>query len=616
MLDKMIPKGDNGMNDIKDIIEEIKNRCDIASIIDGYIGLKPSGINYKGLCPFHGEKTPSFYVNTSKQIYKCFGCGEGGDVINFVMKMENLEFMDAVKLLGERCGVEVNTNLSEDERSKIQKIKKYQDIHTEAARFYFSNLIKNKNIGYDYLRKRGLDDKIIKKFGLGYSKDNWTNLMDYMISKEYSKEELLECGLLVQKKETNKIYDKFRNRVMFPIFDYRGNVIGFGGRVLDDSVPKYLNSPDTLIFNKRFNLYGLNFARKEIKDKTLILVEGYMDLISIYQYGIKNVVATLGTALTEQQGMLIKRYADTVLISYDNDEAGINATLRAIEILTKVDINVKIIDLKGAKDPDEFIRKYGVMEYSNAIKNSIHQIKYKINILKKKYNLNKDEEKIKFTKESSKIIKQIKSPIEVDYYVKYLSSTVNISIESIKSEIYGKNFSNRVKENSKYFNKGFSKEVKKIEKPQEIKSGKKIVEENLIKIMLENKELRNIILIKIEERDFLLKESKEILKYIIKNEELDKITIDKIKNLNLSEEYIKDIESISLDKINLYNAKNIDEIIKNVKKNTLNEQIKVLLDEQQKLENSSNTNDTKEVDTRIMEIALKIVEIRRQLQRL
>ena len=318
MLEKITPEGDN-MNDIKDIIEEVKSRCDIVSTISQYIELKSSGINYKGLCPFHGEKTPSFYVNESKQIYKCFGCGEGGDVINFVMKMENLDFIDAVKVLAQKYGIEINTNMDEESKKKLEKIKKFQDIHTEAARFYFSNLHTKKNSGYAYLRSRGLDNKIIKKFGLGYSLASWNSLMDYLTSKGYSNKDLIECGLLAHKKESNKIYDKFRNRVMFPIFDYRGNVIGFGGRVLDDSLPKYLNSPDTITFNKRYNLYGLNFSRKEIKNKTLILVEGYMDLISLYQYGIKNVVATLGTALTKEQGMLIKRYADNVIISYDSD---------------------------------------------------------------------------------------------------------------------------------------------------------------------------------------------------------------------------------------------------------------------------------------------------------
>lgn len=599
------------MNDIKYIMEEIKSRCDIANIISSYINIKPSGANYKGLCPFHGEKTPSFYINTSKQIYKCFGCGEGGDVINFIMRIENLDFMDAVKLLANRCGIEINTNVDESTKEKIAKSKKFQDIHVEAARFYFSNLIKSKNPGYEYLRKRGLDDKIIKRFGLGYSQDSWDSLMIYLKSIGYNDEDLIECGLFGYKNETKKIYDKFRNRVMFPIFDYRGNVIGFGGRVLDDSSPKYLNSPDTLIFNKRQNLYGLNFARKEIKDKSIILVEGYMDLISLYQYGIKNVVATLGTALTDGQGSLIKRYADTVIISYDSDEAGIKATLRAIEILNKLDINVKVLNLKRCKDPDEFIRQYGVLEFEKAIQNSTHYIKYKIDNLKRNFNIQKDEERVKFAKEASKIIKEIKSPVEVDYYTKYLSKQIDISVESIKKEVYGKYYSSNKSNTNLY-----KRQVKTIEKPKAIEKGRTLVEENLIKIMLENKKNRDVILLKINEDDFSEKDSKEIINWLIKNKDLDKITIDKIKDLNISEEYIKGLESISLDNLDLNNTQNIDEIIKNIKKNSINEKIKMLLKEQIDIEKNKDVKDTKEVDSKIMEIALKIVQLRRQLQML
>ncbi|MGL5330654.1 MAG: DNA primase [Peptostreptococcaceae bacterium] len=604
------------MNDIKEIIDEIKSRCDIVSTISQYIEVKQSGANYKGLCPFHGEKTPSFYINSSKQIYKCFGCGEGGDVINFVMKMENLEFMDAVKHLAKKYGIEINTNMDEQSKVRMEKIKRFQDIHVEAARFYLTNLLSQKNHGYEYLRKRGLDDKIIKKFGLGYSLDSWNALLNYLISKGRTQEELIECGLINYKSENNKVYDKFRNRVMFPIFDYRGNVIGFGGRVLDDSIPKYLNSPDTLIFNKRQNLYGLNFARKEIKDRTIVLVEGYMDLISLYQYEVKNVVATLGTALTEQQGILIKRYADTAIISYDSDEAGIKATLRAIEILNKLDIVVKVLDLKECKDPDEFIRKYGVNEYKKSMENSIHQVKYKIDNLKKNFNIENDEQRIKFGKDASKIIKNLKSPVEIDYYIKYLSSEIDISIESIKREVYGKNYEKANNKSNKNFNKYSKKEEVIIEKPKVIINGEKFVEENLIKVLLENKSIRDIALLKIDKEDFLLDDSKEILNYIIKNKDLDKITIDKIKSLNISEGYINDIDVISLNNINLRDVKSIDEIIKNVKKNTLNEKMNRLLKQQKEIENNKNTDDAKEVDVKIMEIALKIVEIRRMLQRL
>ena len=607
------------MNDIRDVIEEVKSRCDIVDVISDYIKVQNSGANYKGLCPFHGEKTPTYYINSQKQIYKCFGCGEGGDVINFVMKMENLEFMDAVKLLARICGVEVNTNMDEQSKLKMEKIKKFQDIHTEAARYYFSTLLSGKNYGYEYLRKRGLDDKTIKKFGLGFAKKgerSWTELMEYLMSKGYDKETLVECGLVTYKKEKDKYFDRFVNRVMFPIFDYRGNVIGFGGRVLDDSLPKYLNSPDTLIFNKKFNLYGLNFARKSIVDRTIILVEGYMDLISIYQYGIKNVCATLGTALTVEQGNLLKRYADTVIISYDSDDAGVKATLRAIDILVSVGINVKVLNLKDSKDPDEFIRKYGLEEYQKSIKSSIHYIKYKINKCKDRYSMSNDEERLKFVKESISIIKTLKSAVDIDYYVEYLSKESNISIDSLKKEIYGKNYKSSY--NPTYNkNKFVKKDEKALEKPSIASNGNELTEKTLLKLIIENSDFRKIAILKLNCNDFIFKENKEIINFIIKNEDLDKITIDKLKDLNLSEEYLKGLFDISLENINLNDNKSLDEIIRKIKRNKLQHDIDVLLKEQRDLESHRNDDnkDAKEVDVKVMEIALKIVELRRILQK-
>ncbi|HBI93849.1 MAG TPA: DNA primase [Terrisporobacter glycolicus] len=605
------------MNNMRDLIDEVKNRCDIVNVISQYINLKNSGRNYSGLCPFHNEKTGSFHVNQKKQIYKCFGCGEGGDVINFVMKIENLDFIEAVKLLAEKNGIEFKTNLSEADKAKMESIKLMQDIHLKAARYYFANLINSKNKGYDYLRRRGLSDKIIKKFGLGYSLESWNSLMDYLLSIGYEKKDLVESGLVTHKENGNKYYDRFRNRVMFPIFDYRGNVIGFGGRVLDNSLPKYLNSPDSLLFNKRFNLYGLNYAKKSISNDILILVEGYMDLISLYEYGIENVVATLGTALTNEQGKLIKRYASTAIISYDSDDAGVKATLRAIDILRNQNINVKILNLKDCKDPDDFIRKYKKEGFLKAIENSVSHIVFQINILKRKFDFNKDEHLIKFAKEAALIIKTLSSPVEKDYYIKYVSKEFNISLDAMKEEVFGKNF-DKSKKNYKNFKKT---EQKPIEKIKNIENGEKFVEETFIKLLMENKELRLIALLKISENDFLINDSKEIFNLIIKNKELDKITIDKIKSLNISEEYLKDLDNISLNSISTYNSKNVDEIIKNVKRNKRHKEIDELLHKQKNLELSLSDNridkDTmKEVELKIMNITLKILDIQKSLKSL
>lgn len=596
------------MNDLKDIIEEIKSRCDIVDVISDYMQLKSSGSNYTGLCPFHSEKTGSFMVSKSKQIYKCFGCNAGGDVISFVMRYENVDFMDAVKILARRCGITLERNISEEEKKKIQEINKFREIHTEAARFYFANLLGTKNPGYEYLKKRGLSDKIIKKFGLGYSLNSWNSLMNYLLAKGYDKTDLVKCGLVTHKTETNKYFDRFRNRVMFPIFNYNGKVIGFGGRVLDDSLPKYLNSPETLVFNKRLNLYGLNISKKSIKDDTLILVEGYMDLISLYQNNIENVVATLGTALTIEQARLIRKFAKNVIISYDLDQAGQNATLRAIDILLQADIKVKILNLKDCKDPDDFIKKYGFEGYKKAMEDSDYYIKYKIDILKKKYNLNNDSQKMSFVEEATFMLKKLKSPIEKDLYAKYLSDLTNISIESIRASV-------GIKVNSNYnkTNKRNTNVHKKIEQMSKIQDGYLKVEAKFIKLLMENKNLRESVLQDINEQQFLFDETKEIFNYIIKNRELDKITIDKIKSLNISEEYVNNIQNIQIEEINTYTLESTKNIIKQIKKNIIDNEIKSMSYQikelSSKLELLKKTNgNTKEVDEKIMNLSLEILK--------
>ena len=597
------------MNDLKDIIEEIKSRCDIVDIISDYMHLEKSGSNYTGLCPFHSEKTGSFMVSKSKQIYKCFGCNAGGDVISFVMRWENVDFMEAVKILARKCGITLDRNISEEEKKKIQEINKFREIHTEAARFYFANLLRTKNPGYEYLRKRGLSDKIIKKFGLGYSPNSWNSLMNYLLSKGYDKTDLVKCGLITHKTESNKYFDRFRNRVMFPIFNYNGKVIGFGGRVLDDSLPKYLNSPETLVFNKRMNLYGLNISKKGIKDDTLILVEGYMDLISLYQNNIENVVATLGTALTIEQAKLIRRFAKNVIISYDSDQAGQNATLRAIDILLKADIKVKILNLKDCKDPDDFIKKYGFDGYKKAIEESDYYIKFKIDLLKNKYNLKNDTQKMNFVEESTLMLKKLKSPIEKDLYAKYLSDLTNISVDSIRASIgikVSRNYNN--KNNAKHTNVH-----RKIEQMSKIQDGYLKVETNFIKLLMENKELRNSVISDIKSDEFSIDETKEIFNYIIKNKELDKITIDKIKSLNISEEYIKNINNIEIEENNTYTIDSTKEIIKKIRKNTIENEIKSMsiqierLSKELDLLKKSNSN-TKEVDDKIMKLSLEILK--------
>ncbi|MGL5352987.1 MAG: DNA primase, partial [Clostridium sp.] len=328
----------------EEILEKIKEQSDIVDVISETVKLKRSGRNFSGLCPFHNEKSPSFSVSQDKQIYKCFGCGEAGNVITFVMKNKNLPFIDAVKYLGEKANIVIQDESGKRNKTTEKKELMYK-VNVEAARFYFANLMNTKG-SKEYFLNRGIKEETIKKFGLGFAKDSWNNLIFHLRKKGFNDELLLEAGLVSTSEKTGNKYDRFRNRVMFPVFDYSGKVIGFGGRVLDDSKPKYLNSPETLVFQKGTNLYGLNFAIKnKIPDRYFIIVEGYMDLITLHQYGITNVVASLGTALTTNQARLLKRYADKVIISYDADVAGQTATLRGLEILREAGFDVRVLNI-------------------------------------------------------------------------------------------------------------------------------------------------------------------------------------------------------------------------------------------------------------------------------
>ncbi|RKD27629.1 DNA primase [Caminicella sporogenes DSM 14501] len=424
------------------LIDEVLHSNDIIDIISEYVNLKRTGRNYKGLCPFHTEKTPSFMVSQDKQLYHCFGCGAAGNVINFIMNIENLDFIDALEFLAEKAGINIEQYKENNGNQEIYiKKQKLYEINRQAAIFFYKNLTKNDNEGIRYLKKRGLNIETIKKFGLGYAINDWEALNKYLLAKGYSQKLIYEAGLVIKREKSSGYYDRFRNRVIFPIISTTKKILGFGGRVLDDSIPKYLNSPESLIFNKRNILYGLNLARSELgKERKLILVEGYMDVIALYQYGIKNVIATLGTALTANHGELLKRYCDEVIIAYDSDTAGESATIRGLDVLNEVGCKVKVIKLDRNMDPDEYIRKNGKDSFLEKIKNALPLLDYKIELIKKKYDLSLNEGKIHFLQESIEIIKKlIKSPVEREIYVKKLSKETDVPANVINSEIYGNN---------------------------------------------------------------------------------------------------------------------------------------------------------------------------------
>lgn len=417
-------------------IEEIKFKNDINDVVSSYVTLKRSGRNFVGLCPFHNEKTPSFSVYPQSNSFYCFGCGVGGDIITFIEKIENLDYFDAVKFLAQKAGIQIPENDKKEQEFLDAKLRIFE-INRESARFFYENLYSEKGkIAMDYLKKRKLSDKIIKKFGLGYSPNSRYELINYLKAKGFKNEEIVNANLAYKQNKFD-VSSRFFNRIMFPIIDLRGNVIAFGGRSLSGQHPKYLNTSDTLVFKKSSNLFSLNFAKLE-NNETLILVEGYMDAISLYQAGFKNVVATLGTSLTEDQARIISRYAKEVVICYDSDEAGQKATVRAIDILRPTGVFVKVISVPKGKDPDEFIRDYGedgIIRFAKLIKNSENDIEYRLKKIANNYNLEESNGKIAYLKEAIKILTFIDNFIEIEIYAGKLSEKLNVSKSTIMQQI-------------------------------------------------------------------------------------------------------------------------------------------------------------------------------------
>ena len=413
-------------------IQQIIEKADIVDVVSKYVSLKRNGSSTVGLCPFHNEKTPSFNVSSSKQLYHCFGCGAGGTVINFIMQIENLDFVEAVKLLGDMYGVRVeDENVYDDKQARRKK--RLYEINKDAARFFYSCLSTPEGkAGLDYFISRGLTKETITKFGLGYAPQSWDKLKNHLKAKGYTDYEMVDAGLVSTKDK--RTFDRFRNRVMFPIMDVRGNVIAFGGRVLDDSKPKYLNTSDTPVFDKSSNLFALNLAKKS-SSKTVVVVEGYMDVITLHQYGVDTAVASLGTALTSNHARLLKRYADEVVLCYDSDEAGRTAAVRAVEIFSKYDIKTKVITLKGAKDPDEYCKKFGVSRFFEVINGAENPILYKIGNLKAKYDVNIPDQKVEFIKEAAGELAKLPSEIEREVYAKEIAAQLGVTYDAVNSQI-------------------------------------------------------------------------------------------------------------------------------------------------------------------------------------
>ena len=425
-----------------ELLEEIRISNDIVDVISQYVTLKRSGRNYFGLCPFHNEKSPSFSVSPDKQIFHCFGCGVGGNVFHFIQKVENVSFVESVQMLAERANIKLPT-LSNYEDEKVAKLKaKVYDVNQFTAEFYHKNLYRPESkLGQEYIKNRKLDNNTLKSFLIGYS-GQFDELYKALRKEGFQDEEILASGL-VNKSREGMYIDRYRNRVMFPIQDVRNRVIAFGGRVLDDSKPKYINSPENIVYSKGRNLFGLNVAKKFNPGvmKRLLIVEGYMDAISLFQRGITNVVASLGTALTDAQGRLLRKSTEQVILGYDADGAGQAAIVRGMDILQSMGCDIRVLQISGAKDPDEYVIKYGPDRFRKCMDDAISVVEYKVKNLKKDLNIDNVSDKIKFFNAIAKILSEVNNSMEREVYVDKIANTYNISKEAIYSEINKKLYS-------------------------------------------------------------------------------------------------------------------------------------------------------------------------------
>lgn len=501
----------------EDIIVKVKEANDIVDVISENVKLKRSGRYYIGLCPFHNEKSPSFTVTPDKQIYKCFGCGEAGNVFTYIMKTRNVSYTESIEILAGRANIDITYD---DKVRNAQKNEneKYFRLNREAAKYFYVTLQRNKR-ALSYIKKRDITDETIKRFGLGFAPDSWNSLMTYLKKIGYTELDLLNCGL-VSKSEKGTYYDKFRNRIMFPIFDVRGRVIGFGGRVMDDSKPKYLNSPETKVFKKGTNLYGLNYAIQNNNSRTLIVVEGYMDCISLHQHGITNVVASLGTALTPFMAKLIKRYADSVIVSYDADSAGISATMRGLDILRKEGLDIKILTVPEGKDPDEYVKKNSREAFLKLVDNSLSLIDYRIMRTREKSNLLSPIEAHDYVKNVIDVIAEL-DPVEKDIYVNKVSGETGIKSNAIYDLMNNKLEKNVNKDSEMNIDDAFGQKL--YLEPAYI-----VAERNLLKIMATYEEAYKYIIENISTENLILESHKKIFNAISAN-----------MKYNLDERFIK-----------------------------------------------------------------------------
>ena len=585
------------------VLDEIRDRADIVDLIGEYVDLKRSGSNYMGLCPFHSEKTPSFSVSPSKSIFKCFGCGVGGDVITFIMKRENLSFPEAVEFLADKYNVRLEVYKDENKEAREKRNRLYE-INREAGLHFLKNYQASQKAQL-YLKNRMLSDKTIRSYGIGYSKDSWTDLYDHLTKMGYREEELLELNLISKSKNGNYI-DRFRDRVMFPIINRNNRIIGFGARAFGDAKPKYLNSRETPIFHKGSNVFNINIISRESTRERIILVEGYMDVISLYNSGINYSVASLGTSLTIDQANIIKRMAKDIYICYDSDNAGINATSRAIDIFLQASVKPKIIELEGGLDPDDFIKKYGLEAFEKKIKSAISYIEFKIKKLKENFNLEDSEGLSNFTIESAKILSSIKNPIERDIFVKDFSTKYNISYTAIENYI---NYLNRNK-----LKEAKREKVKVMKNINVVKSNKTRAQEELLSYSLLDNDIYKYIKNKIEVFYFTNAMTRAVFEETPRlfEEEMEIRDFLSILESNklVTKEFVENIMSLISD-IHV-DDKIVDELIKTIERNYIQDRKHKILENIEKLQGEENKNLLLESLKELQEINLKLNELKEE----
>lgn len=591
----------------EELIEEIRSSNDIVDVISKYVTLKRSGRNFFGLCPFHKEKSPSFAVSPDKQIFHCFGCGVGGNVIHFISKIEGLDFKDTLELLANRVNIELPTldNLEDDKTARLKS--KVYEINKIAAEFYHENLYKpTSKIAQEYIKKRKLDNRTLKAFLIGYA-GNFNELYLLLKQKGYTEEEMLASSL-VKRTENGGYMDSFRKRLMFPIQDVRERVIAFGGRVLDDSKPKYINSPENIVYSKGRNLFGLNVAKKH-DTKKIVIVEGYMDAISLYQRGITNVVASLGTAMTEAQGRLLRRYSEQVILGYDADGAGQAAILRGMEILQNLGCDIRVLQIEGAKDPDEYVLKYGPERFQKCVDNAISLVEFKVKVLLKELNIENTNDKIKFLNEIAKILAKVTNQMEREIYVDKIAKEYKISKEAIYAEVNKLMYKDN--QGSKKLEKKVVTMVPKEEKGNNV-SEAVLKRENLVIYLLINEyskcyeKIKNLITLDYIQDDT----NKQILKKMYEEFEKGNSNTSQLLDWFQDEKIISHITEIMAGDFEITDVnKAIDDLISIYEKEKLISRRNEIL---KKLESVSEagSEEVKELEKELNDIILKLAKIK------